>query len=107
MHRDAGEEDSVSSVSGDLGLTDTQKVADTALHETLVEDNYLNGHLEQTVIVCMKEDIKEEVTDLEIPDDEEDSINADGMELTHIKKESIDIDKDPKTTLKENKSVAQ
>ncbi|XP_077158162.1 bifunctional phosphoribosylaminoimidazole carboxylase/phosphoribosylaminoimidazole succinocarboxamide synthetase isoform X2 [Paroedura picta] len=107
MHRDAGEEDSVSSVSGDLGLTDTQKVntgahRHTVLHETLDEDNYVNGHSEQPVIVCMKEDIKEEVTDIEIQDDEEDCTNADGMELTHIKKEAIDIDEDSISTASED-----
>ncbi|XP_060103348.1 bifunctional phosphoribosylaminoimidazole carboxylase/phosphoribosylaminoimidazole succinocarboxamide synthetase [Heteronotia binoei] len=104
MYRDTGEEDSVSSVSGDLGLTDTQKVADTVLHETLDEDKYVNGHLEQPVIVHMKEDIKEEVIDLEIPDDEEDSTNADGMEFAHIKKESIDIDEDSISTASEDAS---
>ncbi|XP_048364839.1 bifunctional phosphoribosylaminoimidazole carboxylase/phosphoribosylaminoimidazole succinocarboxamide synthetase isoform X3 [Sphaerodactylus townsendi] len=67
MHRDAGEEDSVSSMSGDQGLTDRQKVAETVLHE----GNYANGHLGQPVMVYMKEDIKEEVDDLD-----EDSVST-------------------------------
>ncbi|XP_053113292.1 bifunctional phosphoribosylaminoimidazole carboxylase/phosphoribosylaminoimidazole succinocarboxamide synthetase isoform X3 [Hemicordylus capensis] len=106
LQGDAGEEDSVSNLSGDLGLPDVRKVTDKVLLSILDRNNYVNGHLEERTTTHMKEDIKEEDTDLEIAEDEEDSINTppEGTELTHIKREPIDIDDDSISTGSEDTS---
>ncbi|XP_053259081.1 bifunctional phosphoribosylaminoimidazole carboxylase/phosphoribosylaminoimidazole succinocarboxamide synthetase isoform X2 [Podarcis raffonei] len=103
LHGDTGAEDSVSSMSGDLQLTDTRKVKDPVLHSAVERTNYLNGDLEEPITTHVKEDIKEEVTDLEIPEDD-DSIHStlEGTELTHIKQEPIDVDDDSISTTSED-----
>ncbi|KAF7248106.1 Zinc finger and SCAN domain-containing protein 29 [Varanus komodoensis] len=70
------------------------------LHSTGDRENYVNGCLEKPI---RKENIKEEVTGLVIPEDE-DSVNStpEGTESTRIKQEPIDIDDDSVSTASED-----
>ncbi|XP_062991250.1 bifunctional phosphoribosylaminoimidazole carboxylase/phosphoribosylaminoimidazole succinocarboxamide synthetase isoform X2 [Elgaria multicarinata webbii] len=105
LHQDAGEEDSVSNTSGDQEFTETRKATDVVLRSTVNREKYVNGHLEEPVGTHMKEDIKEEVTDLIIPEDD-DSVKStpEGIELTRVKQEPIDIDDDSISTASEDAS---
>uniref|UniRef100_A0A803T568 Myb/SANT-like DNA-binding domain-containing protein n=1 Tax=Anolis carolinensis TaxID=28377 RepID=A0A803T568_ANOCA len=82
-----GEEDSVSNTSGDLGFADTRKATDT-----VDRDNNTNGHAEEQISTPLKEDIKEEITDLVIPEDG-DPINdaPEVIEFPQIKQEPIEV----------------
>ncbi|XP_042324677.1 trihelix transcription factor GTL1-like isoform X2 [Sceloporus undulatus] len=93
LHQDAGEEDSVSNASEDLGFTDKRKTKDAVPYSAVDRNNNANGHLEEQVTTHMKENIKEEVTDLVIPEDD-DSTHAtpDVIEVPQIKQEPIEVD---------------
>uniref|UniRef100_G1KIB3 PurE domain-containing protein n=1 Tax=Anolis carolinensis TaxID=28377 RepID=G1KIB3_ANOCA len=93
-----GEEDSVSNTSGDLGFADTRKATDT-----VDRDNNTNGHAEEQISTPLKEDIKEEITDLVIPEDG-DPINdaPEVIEFPQIKQEPIEVDDDSISTASED-----